>query len=266
MGLIEHALPYSQKVPGGGFILTTVGDFFNWAQTGSLWPLTSGLACCALEMMAAGAARYDLSRFGAEVFRPSVRQADILIVAGTLTEKMAHKLKHLYEQMPEPKWVISMGSCATSGGPYYHDAYSVLRGVDTIIPVDVYIAGCPPRPDALLNGLIKLQEKIKREGLADKYIKKQIDLTQYSESPEEMSLERMRALHGDDWKKYVHKELLEGYERNRQEAIAAIEEARRQKELESFPTNEETEEFLVEDSGDEQDDSLIKLLGDEDDN
>jgi NADH-quinone oxidoreductase subunit B len=158
---MDKMLPHVEQFPGGGFALTKLAWVFNWAQSNSLWPLTSGLACCALEMMAAGASRYDISRFGAEVFRPSARQADLLIVAGTLTEKMAHKLKHLYEQMPEPKWVISMGSCSNAGGPF--PTYSVLQGVDKVVPVDVYISGCPPRPEALFYGIMRLQDKIAKE-------------------------------------------------------------------------------------------------------
>lgn len=140
-------------------IVTSIDVVLNWARGNSLWPLSSGLACCSMEMMAAAAARFDVSRFGYEVFRPSPRQADLLIVAGTLTWKMAGPLKRLYEQMPEPKYVIAMGSCANSGGPFA-DSYSVVPGVDLILPVDVYIPGCPPRPEALIHGMLELKRKI----------------------------------------------------------------------------------------------------------
>src|SRR3974390_3246918 len=131
------------------------------SRANSLWPLTFGLACCAIEMMAAGASRFDLARFGAEVFRPSPRQADVMIVAGTVNKKMADAVKTLYDQMPEPKWVIAMGNCAISGGPFvFPGQYAVVEGVDKLFPVDVFIPGCPPRPEALIEGILKLEEKL----------------------------------------------------------------------------------------------------------
>lgn len=154
-----------------GFMVTSVDQFAKWARGGSLWPLTFGLACCAVEMMHCAAARYDMARFGMEVFRPTPRQADLIIVAGTLCNKMAPALRRAYDSMPEQKYVVSMGSCANGGG-YYHYSYSVVRGCDRIIPVDVYVPGCPPTAEALMYGLIQLQNKIrqvnvfKREDLA----------------------------------------------------------------------------------------------------
>ena len=145
-----------------GFMVTSMDSLINWARTGSMWPMTFGLACCAVEMMHAGAARYDLDRFGI-IFRPSPRQSDVMIVAGTVTLKMVERVRRLYEQMADPKYVISMGSCSNSGGPYWQHGYHVLKGVDQILPVDIYIAGCPPRPEALLQGLLELQKKIKEE-------------------------------------------------------------------------------------------------------
>jgi len=148
------------KFSSNGFVTTKVDKVINWARTGSLWPMTFGLACCAVEMMQTGASRFDLDRFGI-IFRPSPRQSDLMIVAGTLTNKMASALRKVYDQMPSPKWVISMGSCANGGGYYYY-SYSVVRGCDRIVPVDVYVPGCPPTPEALIYGILKLQEKIKR--------------------------------------------------------------------------------------------------------
>ena len=156
------------EMPGGQFFLAKLDDVARWAQSSSVWPLTMGLACCAIELMAAGASRFDIARFGAEVMRFSPKQADVMIVAGTVTYKMAAAVRRIYDQMADPKWVIAMGACASTGGMYR--SYAVLQGVDRILPVDVYVSGCPPRPEALLDALIKLQEKVKREPSASKLL------------------------------------------------------------------------------------------------
>ncbi|HEY1502234.1 MAG TPA: NADH-quinone oxidoreductase subunit B [Acidobacteriaceae bacterium] len=148
-----------------GIFTTTLEELYNWGRKNSVWPLTFGLACCAIEMIATTMARYDLARFGAEVFRPSPRQADLIIVSGTVTKKMAPQVVRLYNQMPEPKYVIAMGACAISGGPF-RDGYNVLKGIDRYIPVDVHIPGCPPRPEALISAFMTLQKKIEEQALA----------------------------------------------------------------------------------------------------
>ncbi len=148
------------------FVTTSVDYVFNWARKSAIWPMTFGLACCAIEMIASSTSRFDIARFGSEVFRPSPRQSDLMIVAGTVSLKMAPVVRRIYDQMPEPKWVIAMGACASVGGPF--NTYSVVQGVDKIVPVDVYIVGCPPRPENLFYGLLKLQDKIDQMTIAKK--------------------------------------------------------------------------------------------------
>ena len=149
------------RLPADSVITTTIEQAINWARQSSVWPMTFGLACCAIEMMSAGASRYDLDRFGAGAFRATPRQADLMIVAGTVTYKMASRVKRLYDMMPDPKFVIAMGACTVGGGPYFKWGYHVVKGVDLVVPVDVYVPGCPPRPEALLEGLMRIQDKIK---------------------------------------------------------------------------------------------------------
>lgn len=166
----DSPVPLSKPQGSLEYVVSKLDDLCNWARSNSLWPMTFGLACCAVEMMHAAAPRYDLDRLGI-VFRPSPRQSDVMIVAGTLTNKMAPALRKVYDQMPEPRWVVSMGSCANGGG-YYHYSYSVVRGCDRIVPVDIYVPGCPPTAEALVYGLLQLQKKIKRQNTLLAWMKK----------------------------------------------------------------------------------------------
>jgi NADH-quinone oxidoreductase subunit B len=162
-----NELTYNSKIEGE-VVVSRADAVINWIRTNSMWPMPMGLACCAIELMATASARFDIARFGAEVMRFSPRQSDVMIVAGTVTYKMASSLRRIYDQMAEPKWVIAMGACASTGGMYR--SYAVLQGVDRIVPVDVYVSGCPPRPEALLDALMKLQDKVKREPAAHKLL------------------------------------------------------------------------------------------------
>lgn len=163
MGIINYLPKILDPVPGGKYLVNAVDYVVNWARANSLWPLTYGTSCCAIEMMSSSMARYDIARFGSEVFRDSPRQADLFILAGTITERMAPAVQMLWEQMPGPKYVLAMGACTISGGPFYYDNYSVVRGAANIIPVDVFVPGCPPRPEALFHGLLTLRDKILKE-------------------------------------------------------------------------------------------------------
>jgi NADH-quinone oxidoreductase subunit B len=175
MGIDIKSIPYSEfndnetleelQKTGANVFMSTLDALINWGRSNSVWPLTFATSCCGIEMMAAGAPRHDFARFGIEVYRASPRQADVIVVAGTIVKKMAPVLKRLYDQMADPKYVIAMGACAISGGPFHYNSYSAIRGVDEIIPVDVYIPGCPPRPEALLYGIMQLQRRIQTSSM-----------------------------------------------------------------------------------------------------
>jgi len=166
MGIIKKVPVFLDKVPGGGIITTSLDTIFNYSQASSLWYLLFGTACCAIELMATGASRYDFDRLGM-IFRASPRQSDLIIAAGTITKKMGPRLRLLYDQMAEPRYVIAMGGCTCGGGPFYYDSYAVEKGIDHIVPVDVYIPGCPPRPESLLEGCLNLQKKVKTQKIKD---------------------------------------------------------------------------------------------------
>lgn len=166
MGIIKKLPVYLEKIPGGGIVTTSLDYVFSQSQANSLWYLLFGTACCAIELMATGASRYDFDRLGM-IFRASPRQSDLIIAAGTITKKMAPRLKLLHDQMAEPRYVIAMGGCTVKGGPFYYDSYAVEKGIDHIVPVDVYIPGCPPRPESLMEGCLTLQKKVRRLKMQD---------------------------------------------------------------------------------------------------
>jgi len=166
----KNDFPIIEQYEGGSIILTQLDALVNWARSNSVWPLTFGTRCCAIEFMAVGASRHDMARFGYEVARATPRQADMIIISGSINYKMAPVLKRLYDQIADPKYVIAMGACAVSGGPFYYNSYSIVKGADHVIPVDIYVPGCPPRPEALLYAFLQLQKKIKKE----KNFKKQL--------------------------------------------------------------------------------------------
>ncbi len=168
----KNDFPILDSYEGGSIILTQLDALVNWARSNSVWPLTFGTRCCAIEFMAVGASRHDMARFGYEVARATPRQADMIIISGSINYKMAPVLKRLYDQIADPKYVIAMGACAVSGGPFYYNSYSIVKGADHVIPVDVYVPGCPPRPEALLYAFLQLQKKIKREKNFKQQIKK----------------------------------------------------------------------------------------------
>jgi len=168
----KNDFPILDSYEGGSIILTQLDALVNWARANSAWPLTFGTRCCAIEFMAVGASRHDMARFGYEVARATPRQADMIIISGSINYKMAPVLKRLYDQIADPKYVIAMGACAVSGGPFFYNSYSIVKGADHVIPVDVYVPGCPPRPEALLYAFLQLQKKIKREKNFKKQIKK----------------------------------------------------------------------------------------------
>ncbi len=168
----KNDFPILEQYEGGSIILTQLDALVNWARSNSVWPLTFGTRCCAIEFMAVGASRHDMARFGYEVARATPRQADMIIISGSINYKMAPVLKRLYDQIADPKYVIAMGACAVSGGPFYYNSYSIVKGADHVIPVDIYVPGCPPRPEALLYAFLQLQKKIKREKNFKTQIKK----------------------------------------------------------------------------------------------
>jgi len=168
----KNDFPILESYEGGSIILTQLDALVNWARSNSVWPLTFGTRCCAIEFMAVGASRHDMARFGYEVARATPRQADMIIISGSINYKMAPVLKRLYDQIADPKYVIAMGACAVSGGPFYYNSYSIVKGADHVIPVDIYVPGCPPRPEALLYAFLQLQKKIKREKNFKKQLKK----------------------------------------------------------------------------------------------
>ena len=254
MGVADRFIPcftYESEGEAAG-----VSKIISKVFAGNLKCYVVGSACCRAGL---------LSFFETSAIAASPRYADLLIVAGAVTEKAAPLLRRIYEQIPEPKWVLSVGSCANSGGPFYYDGYSVLRGVDTIIPVDVYVAGCPPRSAAILDGLNRLKERLLREGLLRLEVEKRVDVSQYSESPDEVSVERLKVLHNDQWRDFAQKELLDILKRKKEMEEQRVKEEKALLESKIIEDARLSGGVSLSDLGidiiDDDDDTLLKDIG-----
>ena len=245
---IEKLFPHTSRVIGAEFLISKISDFINWCHANSLTPLTINLGCCAQKLLDAGDTALELSNFGSNAVWSPPQHSNLLIVAGSVTEKMGLKLIQIYEQMPSPKWVVALGSCAISGGQYFYDSYSVVRGANTVIPVDLYIPGCPPDVKDIVKGVKELQKKIKSEGYRDKFIDAKLDFSQFAENAEQVSEDRVKILHRENWKTQIHPDIQAEMHRQEQEVIRLAELAERERieaeELLANSANSEEDTFV----------------------